>query len=197
MNKRLPKLGPSVRGPRARTLLVAAVMSLNIACPASSSSLGKSLAFASFEFNDGVRWRKYQQAAKRLSPTIRDQYLDHTEKADEKLNVSEINLLRTKLNVKDKSAELRFRFIWHRVSRGVVRKSVVVEHWKQINGVWFVVKITLATGREFPLFVDLTPEAQKKKKKKKDLKKARPQPPVKTRRAVSPRRPQPGGPARH
>jgi len=189
------KLDPPRRDPGCRIVLLAALMSMNMGCPASADSLSKTLAFASFEFNDGVRWRKYQQASKRLSPVIRDTYLDHAERADDKIVVSEINLLRTKLNVKNKSAELRFRYIWHRVNRGLVRKSVVVEHWKQIKEEWFVVKILQASGREFPLFVDLTPEAQRKKKKAK-LKKARPQPPEKVRQAAPPQRPLPRGPAR-
>jgi hypothetical protein len=185
MKKRLQKLGPSVGG----FALLAALTSMNVACAPTADSLGKTLAFASFEFNDGIRWRKYQQASKRLSPVIRDAYLDHAERTDEKINVSEINLLRTKIDIKLKTAVLRFRYIWHRTDRGLVRKTVVMEHWKQIKDVWFVMKILRASGKEFPLFVGLTPEAQKRKK-------ARPQPPRKVRRATSLRRPQPGGPAR-
>lgn len=176
------RLGP---GP-----LVGALTALTMAtgCAPSATSLGKTLAFASYEFNDGVRWRKYAQASKRLNPKIRDAYLDHAEKTDEKVNVSEINLLRTKINVKKKSAVLRFRYIWHLANRGLVRRTVVVEHWQQIKDEWFVMKILNASGKAFPLFVGLTPEAQKKKK-------ARPTPPSKARRAASPRRPPPRGPA--
>lgn len=179
MKNRLQKLGH-------RVAVLAALTSMHC-CTATTDSLGKTLAFASFEFNDGVRWRKYQQASKRLSPVIRDAYLDHAEQTDEKVNVSEINLLRTKIDVKRKAAVLRFRYIWHHVNRGLVRKTVVVEHWKQTNDVWFVMKILHASGKEFPLFVGLTPEAQKEKmKRKKARKKARPQPPRKVRRSASP-----------
>ena len=62
---------------------------------------------------------------------IRDAYLDHTERTDEQINVSEYNLLRTRIDVKRKSAVLRFRFIWHRSNTGIVRKSVVVEPGEQ------------------------------------------------------------------
>jgi hypothetical protein len=171
--------------------VLTALASLAVACAPTSDSLGKTLAFASFEFNDGVRWRKYAQASKRLSPIIRDAYLDHTEKTDEQINVSEINLLRTKIDVKRKTAILRFRYIWHHANQGLVRKSVVVAHWKQIKDVWFIMKLLHASGKEFPLFVGLTPEDQKQKRKK-----VRPRPPGKTRRAASPRPPPPGAPAR-
>jgi len=187
MKKRPQMLGRSQGYPGPQVIALAAVMTVlsTMACAPSANSLGKSLAFASFEFNDGVRWRKYQQAAKRLSPKIRDAYLDHAEKTDEKVNVSEIDLLRTKIDVQKKTAELRFRFIWHLTSRGIVRKAVLVEHWKQIKDVWFVMKIQHVSGKdEFPLFVGLTPEEQEKKKKekaKKDKKRARPQPPSKAR----------------
>jgi len=194
MKNCLQKSGPSAGGLGRRIALVATLALVSVGCAASADSLGKTLAFASFEFNDGVRWRKYQQVSKRLSPVIRDAYLDHAERADEKINVSEINLLRTKIDVKRKAAVLRFRYIWHRTNRGLVRKTVVVEHWKQIKDVWFVIKILHASGKEFPLFAELTPEAQKKKKKKK--KKTRPQPPRKVRRAASPLRPQPSGSTR-
>ncbi len=175
----------------SRIAVLAALTSMQCCAP-TTNSLGKTLAFASFEFNDGVRWRKYQQASRRLNPVIRDAYMNHTEKTDEKINVSEINLLRTKINVKTKAAVLRFRYIWHRADRGIVRKTVVAEHWKQIKNVWFVMKILNASGEDFPLFVGLTPEAQKKKQKQK-RQKARPQP---VRRSVSPKRPRPMRPAR-
>jgi hypothetical protein len=162
---RFHKIGPP--------FAVLAVLTSAMGCAPTTASLSKTLAFASFEFNDGVRWRKYQVASRRLSPVIRDTYMDHAEQTDDKINVSEINLLRTKIDIKRKAAVLRFRYIWHRTNRGIVRKTVVEEHWKQTNNVWFVMKILNASGQAFPLFVGLTPEAQKEKKKRK---KSRPQP---------------------
>ena len=185
MNNCLRKIGP-------RIAVLAALTSM-VGCAPTTDSLGKTLAFASFEFNDGVRWRKYQQASRRLSPVIRDEYMDHAEQADEKINVSEIDLLRTKIDIKRKAAVLRYRYIWHRVNRGIVRKTVVVQHWKQTNSVWSVMKILKASGKEFPLFVGLTPEAVKEKQKQK---KARPQPPKKGRPSAAPRSSQTTGPAR-
>ena len=125
------------------------------ACAPTAQALSKTLDFNAMQFNQGVRWRQHQKAAKHLHPTLRDQYLNHAEAADEAVNVSEVELLRTTLEAKKKQAVLRYRYIWHRVSRGLVRRTVVVQTWQQQKDQWFVTKIAHGSGPEFPLFVDL------------------------------------------
>ena len=155
-----------------------------VACMPSAKGLSETLAFHAMKFNSGVRWRKHQEVAKLLHPKIRDRYLNHAEGAEETLRVSEVELLRSKVNVKGRSAVMRYRYRWHHLNSGVVRRTIVAQHWKQHDGDWYVRRITHAAGTKFPLFEGLAED------------KKRPQPRVAPRRPAHPERKRPAPPPR-
>ena len=90
------------------------VAAASASCGPSQQNIAKSLEFASYQFNTGVRWRKHRQASKRLRADLRDRYLNPAETAAETLKVSEVELVRTRVEPKRKRAVLRYRYRWYR-----------------------------------------------------------------------------------
>ncbi|MFH2005669.1 MAG: hypothetical protein ABI333_03670 [bacterium] len=151
------------------------------ACMPSAKGLSETLAFQAMKFNSGVRWRKHQEASKLLHPKIRDRYLTQAEGVDETLRVSEIELLRSNIDAKGRLAVMRYRYRWHHLNQGVVRSTIVAQHWKQHKGDWYIRRISRAAGAKFPLFEGLA----------EDAKRPRPRVAPRTRPAPPERRPVP------
>lgn len=132
------------------------------ACEAATQVRTRKLAEAAQLFNSGVRWRKHQQAASLLyGKELQSRYLDRAEKADEELQISGVIGLRTTFSHQATRARLRYRYEWHLKAEGLLRRSVVVQHWRHRKGTWSVVGVRHARGDRFPLFEGLAEKPER------------------------------------
>lgn len=145
-------------------------------CGVSEGNLQKALDLATAEFNSGVRWRRYQTAAAHLVPSLRNGFLTRAEENDEALHVSMVENLRLDYQAKERRAELRYRFHWHRSSEGILKKTVVIEEWRWLGERWILARIRQGSGPPFPLFEGLAPPRPA----------TRPAPPARTEGRVRP-----------
>ena len=133
--------------------LMLSVMILSAAwgCAGGYSSKDK-LGVALLHFNSGVRWSRHQQAAEFFLPKLRDVYLNKVEELDEKVKISEVEPLRVDFTKDNRIAKVRYRFTWHLDTEMLVRKAVIIEYWLFAGGSWQVVKVSKASGHDFPYF---------------------------------------------
>ena len=132
-------------------------------CGMSTAGMQKSLAYASHRFNTDVRWRRHEQASALLKPALRQPYQDRTESPEDPVRVSMVEVLRAKIEPKKSRARLRVRYHWHRVDRGIQRRTVVVQHWRYTGVAWLVTRLEHGSGPEFPWFNNLKPAPKKRR----------------------------------
>lgn len=129
-------------------------LALQAGCAGGYSAKEK-LGFSLRSFNSGVRWGRHQQAAAHFVDKLRDLYLTRVEEMDERVNISEVEPLRMDLVKKGKIAVVRYRFKWHMDSEMLVKKAVLIQYWYWNDDAWKVVKVTKASGDDFPYFKEV------------------------------------------
>jgi len=117
----------------------------------------KSLAPAAYEMNDDIRWARHQSAASHMARALANVYLTRTEKPDDPVRVSYVEITRVIFNPKRRSAVLHVRLHWRRIDEGILRKTILLEHWSYKRDTWVLDKVEQNGGPEFPWLANLTP----------------------------------------
>ena len=82
-------------------------------------------------YSEGVRWRRYEDAAAKLPPALREAFLDAHDELDEDLFVDDYEIARLKLHRDRNSAIVQVKYTWHLDSVGVVHDTVVEQRWRR------------------------------------------------------------------
>ena len=87
-------------------------------------------------YSEGVRWRRYEDAAAKLPPALREAFLDAHDELDEDLFVDDYEIARLKLHRDRNSAIVQVKYTWHLDSVGVVHDTVVEQRWRRHGKAW-------------------------------------------------------------
>jgi hypothetical protein len=101
-------------------------------------------------FQDGLRWRKYEQAAQYVPPAARDRFLDAHDEVDADLRIDDYELERVKLDEGQLRALVRVKYTWHLDSVGAVHDTVVDERWEKEGKAWRIVASEHRRGEPMP-----------------------------------------------
>ncbi len=134
-------------------------------CGMGAAGRQRALEYAAYRFNSDVRWRRHQSAAQLLAPALRQPYQDRTENPDDPVRVSSVEILRATFEGKKTRAVLRVRYQWLRNDRGILRKTVVVEHWRNTGKSWLIDRLEHGSGPKFPWFENLKPAPRRRSPK--------------------------------
>jgi hypothetical protein len=112
------------------------------------------------EYNDGVRWKKYDHVTHHLSAEEARRFAaragtfgDDYEMADEEVvSIEPKNDDRTR-------ADVTVNFSWYDRRRALVRKAVILEEWAFTDGQWLCEKQRRLQGDGFPLVPEAEPPA--------------------------------------
>jgi hypothetical protein len=101
-------------------------------------------------YQEGLRWRRWDEAALRLPPGRRDAFLETHEELDAELRIVDYEIERVRLAPGSTTATVQVKYTWHLDSVGVVHDSIVEQRWRRVNRAWFLVAERLKRGEDFP-----------------------------------------------
>lgn len=126
-------------------------------------------------YQEGLRWRRLEDAAARLPPKDREQFLDRLERLDGELFVDDYEITRVKMTADGEAATVQVKLTWHLDSVGVVYESVLESTWTHEGKLWLRTKEVLKTGEPVP-GVALTPAEAEPRRDRPDAAPARTEP---------------------
>jgi hypothetical protein len=107
---------------------------------------------AAREYNNDVRWGRFDQAAKHVPVDTRQRFIDkHTNLAEE-LEIADFELTNIEVDKKKQTASARLEYTWSLKSRGIVEKTTTKQKWEKHDGDWVVAREERVKGAPLVLF---------------------------------------------
>ena len=98
-------------------------------------------------YQEGLRWERFTNAASRVPPAERDQFLDEREDLIDDLHITNYELVKVEA-AKHDVARIEVKYTWYRDAEGTVQHTRAVETWEKHGRVWLL--IARSTGATAP-----------------------------------------------
>jgi hypothetical protein len=145
---------PTRRGaaPGRVLALLVALAGFALAAPGCAATQRKAepLADSVRTYNDGVRWQRFDEAATRLPPDLRDEFLDQRDQLHEDLRVSDYEIIRVRNDGKGRRARVQIKYTWYLESSGKVHETHAVQTWHQGEEIWILRGERFLRGEPMP-----------------------------------------------
>jgi molecular chaperone DnaK (HSP70) len=113
-------------------------------------------------YNEGVRWVNLPQAAVRILPSEREDFLDEREELEEELRIDDFEIMRLKTEGESQeTATVQIKWTWHMDREGIVRTTTSRQAWRRYGSRWIMMKEARLRGDEMP---GITHEVEDEKK---------------------------------
>ena len=120
------------------------------ACSQSGAKKTEDLVADVKDFQEGLRWRDYDQAANHLQAEQRTRFLDAHDDLDSDLRIDDYEVMRVHLTDQRTAATVRVKYTWHRDSVGTVHETIVDQRWELQGKVWRITGSEHKQGEELP-----------------------------------------------
>lgn len=121
----------------ARLLPAILLVPVLVGCPHYRSP-GDRLRMAVMEYNDGIRWQRWKEAARFLPPDKRDEFLERKEAEAGSFRVTEFEVHDVRHEQQDDAADVIVEFTWHRYPSLTVHRTRVRQHWVFRRSEWIL-----------------------------------------------------------
>ena len=114
------------------------------------------------EFNDDVRWSRFEQAAAKIPADKRQQFIDKHRALEDELEIADYELAGVDVDKSDKKmtrATARVELTWTLKRRGLLEKTIIQQSWEDRDGGWVVVKQERMRGSPLTLYDESTRSA--------------------------------------
>ncbi len=119
------------------------------------------LANAAREYNDSVRWGRYEAAADHVSVDRRRAFIDRHKNLEEELEISDAEVISIDLEgTKKDKAKARVEYVWSLKRQGLIEKTSTEQVWEQKGSVWIMASETRTKGEPLTLFDEPVREKQ-------------------------------------
>jgi hypothetical protein len=137
----------------------AMIVALVLAACGSTRKYGEDLVFHSRAYQEGLRWRRFDDAAARVPPPAREAFLDERDQLDHDLRIDDYEITRVKLGKDHYEGEVQVVYSWHLDSVGVVHETTVTQHWERHGPGWYVLSERRRSGDEMPGVAEPAPDS--------------------------------------
>jgi len=101
------------------------------------------------EYNEGVRWSRFANAAVHIPPAQRAQFVDEWDDRAKDLKITDYDVI--KVDQKgSRTAQVQVKMEWYKDSEGKVKETHAVQTWERHGKVWFLVDESRLRGDEMP-----------------------------------------------
>lgn len=101
-------------------------------------------------YGDGIRWQRFDDAASRLPPERRDDFLDQRDRLHDDLRVHDYEIIRVRFGPEGRRARVHVKYSWYLESRGVVHETHAIQRWHRPAEVWLMVGEEHLRGEPMP-----------------------------------------------
>jgi len=135
---------------RARAALLAALAALGcvVACGVAEGPREK-LKHTAFQFNEGLRWGRYQEVLPRVDPEARDHFMEQHKEWGSTIRLSNVEPVQYVIAEDDMKAAITVQFTWYRVDEMVEHVTQTVQYWERRDGEWVLIAEEHAGGVPF------------------------------------------------
>lgn len=102
------------------------------------------------DFQEGLRWRNYDQAADHVVAPQRARFLDAHDDIDADLRIDDYEVMRVTVTGEHTEALVRVKYTWHRDSVGTVYETIVDQKWERQGKVWRIIGAEHRQGETLP-----------------------------------------------
>jgi hypothetical protein len=111
------------------------------------------LANATREYNDGVRWGRYEAASQHVPADKRQGFIDRHKNLEDELEIADYELVSLTLEGKKQDrARAHVEYTWTMKRRGLVEKTSTEQLWEQRGSTWVLASETRTKGEPLTLF---------------------------------------------
>jgi hypothetical protein len=133
----------------SRAILLVTVGVLVGAC-ASQQKSTEDLLDTSLQYQEGLRWGRYEDSAAHVPPAAREDFLDDRDRLADDLRIDEYEVIRVKIAKGKDGAQIQVKYTWHLDSVGVVHETVVEQTWEQAGRTWLITEEVWKRGEKMP-----------------------------------------------
>jgi len=94
------------------------------------------------DYNNSLRWKRFEGASAYLPPDLRADFLEDIEKDAENLNITDFEIKDIKIDQASGTAVIKVRLAWYKNNEGVEKKGFVTERWVLKDKNWVMMEMT-------------------------------------------------------
>jgi hypothetical protein len=133
-------------------LAVAALVPLTACIGALGYSQMDQLTTAAREYNEDVRWGRYDQAAKHVPSDTRQRFIDKHSNLEDDLEIADFEMSSINLDKKKGTATARIEYTWSLKTQGIVEKTTTSQKWEKKDHEWVLASEERVKGHPLVLF---------------------------------------------
>jgi hypothetical protein len=107
---------------------------------------------AAREYDNDVRWGRYDEAAAHVPSAERQRFIDRHASLEDNLEIADFEMTNVQVDKKKDTATARVEYTWSLKTRGIVEKTTTKQHWERRDGDWIVASETRVKGAPLVLF---------------------------------------------
>lgn len=113
------------------------------------------------EYNNDVRWARYDQASEKVPKERREHFVEQRTALEDDWQLVDFEVVNIVIDKKKDTAAVRVEYSWALKSRGIVEKTTTKQQWEKKDSAWMMEKETRVKGAPLVLFDEPTKEAAK------------------------------------
>jgi hypothetical protein len=122
------------------------------ACVTPAQNRQDSLVRIAHEYNDGLRWGRYQDVTAHLATDEAQKFLARTGNLGDDFEMADDEVASIAFRDGGTRADVSVDLTWYNQRRGLVRKTVIAQDWRFGDGRWVCTAQRRVRGDRFPLF---------------------------------------------
>jgi hypothetical protein len=107
---------------------------------------------AAREYNNDVRWGRYDQAADHIAKDQRDRFVERHTSLEEDLEIADFELVNIVVDKAKQTATARVDYTWTLKNRGIVEKTTTKQTWEKRDSSWIMAQEMRVKGAPLVLF---------------------------------------------
>ena len=110
------------------------------------------VSIAAREYNQDVRWGRFDKAAKHVPVDTRQRFIDKHSNLEEELEIADFEMSGIEVDKGKKTATARVEYTWSLKSRGIVEKTTTKQKWERRDSEWVVASEERVKGAPLVFF---------------------------------------------
>lgn len=107
---------------------------------------------AAREYNEDVRWGRYDKAAKHLPSDVRQRFIDKHTNLEDELEIADFEMSGVEVDKKKKTATARIDYTWSLKREGILEKTTTKQKWERRDSDWVLASEERVKGAPLVLF---------------------------------------------
>jgi len=107
---------------------------------------------AAREYNQDVRWGRFDKAAKHVPVDTRQRFIDKHANLEEDLDIEDFEMSGIEVDKTKKTATARVEYTWSLKTRGIVEKTTTRQKWERRDSEWVLASEERVKGAPLVFF---------------------------------------------